>query len=172
MIVAHANSLRALIGTLCRVTDDQRPGALRKLEALQLPTGVPLVLFYQETDTAGHYRVCDIMPTTQQQQQEQPQEFASSTTTTDLPVWPLRSLPSLDYSYYYAKATSSTSTATTKAINPLTAPAVAPTRKPKVGEHYDVYLLVPVVFRNERQRTCKSITNNLFLVSAFVFFPR
>jgi len=171
LIVAHANSLRALIGTLCRVTDDPRPGAaaLRKLEALQLPTGVPLVLFYQETDTAGHYRVCDIMP--QQEQQEQPQEFASSSTTTDLPVWPLRSLPSLDYSYYYhARATSGSSTATTKTINPLTVPVAAPTRKPKLREHYDVYLLVQVVVLKKRETKDYQVkTNDLFLVGASLF---
>ena len=45
LIVAHANSLRALIGLICNVQED--PQALAKLEQLRLQTGVPLVLRFR-----------------------------------------------------------------------------------------------------------------------------
>jgi len=45
LIVAHANSLRALIGVICNVQDE--PKALRKLESLRLQTAVPLVLRFR-----------------------------------------------------------------------------------------------------------------------------
>ena len=47
LVVAHANSLRALIGILCDVQND--PVALGVLEELKLPTGVPLV-FHVDSD--------------------------------------------------------------------------------------------------------------------------
>jgi 2,3-bisphosphoglycerate-dependent phosphoglycerate mutase len=46
LIVAHANSLRALIGLICNVQED--PQALAKLEQLRLQTGVPLVLRFRQ----------------------------------------------------------------------------------------------------------------------------
>ena len=55
LIVAHANSLRALIGVLCQVQDN--PTALQKLEAMKIPTGVPMMVRYQETTTPGMYKV-------------------------------------------------------------------------------------------------------------------
>jgi 2,3-bisphosphoglycerate-dependent phosphoglycerate mutase len=45
LVVAHANSLRALIGVICNVQDD--PTALKKLEGLRLQTGVPLLLRFR-----------------------------------------------------------------------------------------------------------------------------
>ena len=53
LVIAHANSLRALLGVLCEVEDD--PEALQILEALRIPTGVPLVVYYQQC-TNGKYR--------------------------------------------------------------------------------------------------------------------
>jgi 2,3-bisphosphoglycerate-dependent phosphoglycerate mutase len=49
LVVAHANSLRALIGVICNVQED--PIALEKLEGLRLQTGVPLVLRFQYYDS-------------------------------------------------------------------------------------------------------------------------
>jgi len=57
LVVAHANSLRALIGVICEVEND--PVALQVLESLRLPTGVPLVLKFKQ-DLDGTYKVCDL----------------------------------------------------------------------------------------------------------------
>jgi len=57
LVVAHANSLRALIGVICEV--EENPSALRILEALRIPTGVPLVLKYQRQPN-GSYQVCQL----------------------------------------------------------------------------------------------------------------
>jgi 2,3-bisphosphoglycerate-dependent phosphoglycerate mutase len=64
LVVAHANSLRALIGVLCRVQDN--PKALQKLEAMKIPTGVPIMVRYQETSVQGKYKALlkDEMDTT------------------------------------------------------------------------------------------------------------
>ncbi|KAL3912412.1 MAG: hypothetical protein SGARI_001170, partial [Bacillariaceae sp.] len=57
LVVAHANSLRALIGVICDVQND--PVALKTLEAMKLPTGVPLVAkFRQRSD--GTFQACDL----------------------------------------------------------------------------------------------------------------
>lgn len=53
LVVAHANSLRALIGVLCEVEDD--PIAVGILESLRIPTGVPLVIHFQQLPN-GRYR--------------------------------------------------------------------------------------------------------------------
>eukprot|EP00956_Cyclotella_meneghiniana_P032208 scaffold87397_cov70-Cyclotella_meneghiniana.AAC.19 len=53
LIVAHANSLRALIGVICNVEND--PGALRKLESMKIPTASPLVLKYRKGTKSGVY---------------------------------------------------------------------------------------------------------------------
>jgi 2,3-bisphosphoglycerate-dependent phosphoglycerate mutase len=72
LVVAHANSLRALIGVICNVQDDVK--ALRKLESLRLQTAVPLVLRFRvlssragsiEIDSNQHedydqYQPCDL----------------------------------------------------------------------------------------------------------------
>jgi hypothetical protein len=84
LIVAHANSLRALIGVLCEVQND--PVALKTLEALRLPTGVPLVLKFKQRDD-GSYQVCDIDGVAYDMY------IGSGRQTPDLPVWPLGSLP-------------------------------------------------------------------------------
>ncbi|CAB9528917.1 3-bisphosphoglycerate-dependent phosphoglycerate mutase [Seminavis robusta] len=94
LVVAHANSLRALIGILCRV--EENPSALQKLEAMKIPTGVPLVLKYQQTDDQpGKYRVLDALAdytdglaTTIN---EIPTSFQNN--DADLPVRPLSCLP-------------------------------------------------------------------------------
>ena len=57
LIVAHANSLRALIGVICEVEDD--PIALEILESLKIPTGVPLVIHYQQL-SGGRFRACPL----------------------------------------------------------------------------------------------------------------
>jgi hypothetical protein len=53
LVVAHANSLRALLGIICEVEDD--PEALAVLERLKIPTGVPLVVCFQKRKN-GKYR--------------------------------------------------------------------------------------------------------------------
>ena len=50
LVVAHANSLRALIGIICQVEND--PLALKKVEQMKIQTGVPLVLRYQQSTTS------------------------------------------------------------------------------------------------------------------------
>ena len=104
LIVAHANSLRALIGTLCRVDEDDTNGgstktaALAKLEALKIPTGVPLALHFQETRVPGKYQVCrDPDPfytyITDDSDEDDTAKIPEWTTgAADLPVWPLSSL--------------------------------------------------------------------------------
>jgi len=57
LIVAHANSLRALIGVICDVEGNS--SALRILESLKIPTGTPLILNFQRTPK-GNYHVCEI----------------------------------------------------------------------------------------------------------------
>lgn len=57
LVVAHANSLRALIGVICEVEDD--PVALEILESLKIPTGVPLVIHYQQLPD-GRFRACPL----------------------------------------------------------------------------------------------------------------
>jgi len=85
LIVGHANSLRALIGVICNVTSN--PTALAKLEALRIPTAVPLAVQYQETNVPGQYQVCTSVPRASNDLQS-----AWSTDTSDLPVWPLSSV--------------------------------------------------------------------------------
>jgi 2,3-bisphosphoglycerate-dependent phosphoglycerate mutase len=87
LVVAHANSLRALIGVLAEVEND--PAALKKLEALRLQTGVPLVMKYRQLPD-GTYQVCDLNGL--------PFDKSRSTTVTtqqevDLPVFPLSCIP-------------------------------------------------------------------------------
>jgi 2,3-bisphosphoglycerate-dependent phosphoglycerate mutase len=84
LVVAHANSLRALIGIICEVQNS--PVALKTLEALRLPTGVPLILkFKQRID--GSFQVCDLDGI--------PYDLyvGSDNLPPDLPIWPLASLP-------------------------------------------------------------------------------
>jgi 2,3-bisphosphoglycerate-dependent phosphoglycerate mutase len=84
LVVAHANSLRALIGVICEVQND--PMALKTLEAMKLPTGVPLVAKFRQRND-GSFQVCDM--------KGRPYDLyiGSGEATPDLPVWPLASLP-------------------------------------------------------------------------------
>ena len=84
LIVAHANSLRALIGVLCHVEDD--PASLQRLEAIKIPTGVPLVLRYRPCPKRpGRYQVCDIPGLDHTSSAKRPLPH--------LPLWPLSAIP-------------------------------------------------------------------------------
>ena len=89
LVVAHANSLRALMGVICNVETNSM--ALKKLEAMKLPTAVPLVLQYSQLSD-GSFQSHDylfndntpLLDTTTTRQRR---------ITPELPVWPLSSLP-------------------------------------------------------------------------------
>ena len=85
LVVAHANSLRALIGVLCQVENDG--AALRRLEALKIQTGVPLILQYRKLGN-GSYQACDIY-----KNYDENIDMQSLALTPDLPVWPLSCMP-------------------------------------------------------------------------------
>jgi len=91
LVVAHANSLRALIGVICNVSEN--PAALKKLEAMKIQTGVPLVLKYQQTADGENYRVCDLM--LPEGDPLPPVDIVRVKPPPDLPVWPLQCLPLL-----------------------------------------------------------------------------
>ncbi|KAL3800348.1 hypothetical protein HJC23_003644 [Cyclotella cryptica] len=76
LIVAHANSLRALIGVICNVEHD--PAALRKLESMKIPTATPLVLRYRKSAETGIYYPVDCA--------------LQGEAKADLPVYPLNSV--------------------------------------------------------------------------------
>jgi 2,3-bisphosphoglycerate-dependent phosphoglycerate mutase len=76
LIVAHANSLRALIGVICNVENDD--AALRKLESMKIPTASPLMLRYRRSTVNGMY--CPVDCTVDNEMK------------TDLPVYPLSSV--------------------------------------------------------------------------------
>lgn len=93
LIVAHANSLRALIGAFVDVEKD--PVALRTLERLRIPTGAPLVLKYQSLPD-GSTRICDLDGVPIQDRDdgsssEDPHRDLPD--LPDLPVWPLGCVP-------------------------------------------------------------------------------
>lgn len=96
LVVAHANSLRALIGVLCGVERDE--ALLKQLEAMKIPTGVPLVMRYRQLDD-GTYEACplpEIMTTATIGTAGSSGEMKSPIimgSTTCLPVWPLSCLP-------------------------------------------------------------------------------
>lgn len=83
LIVAHANSLRALIGVFAEVEND--PVALKTLERMKLPTGAPLLLRYQSLPD-GSFRVCGLDGTPIERMGE---ESSPKDQQPDLPVWPL-----------------------------------------------------------------------------------
>jgi bisphosphoglycerate-dependent phosphoglycerate mutase family 1 len=83
LIIAHANSLRALIGVICQVEKDEV--ALQKLEAMKIQTGVPLIMKYQRTND-GSYQPCVISEIING-------EGNGPGLTPDLPIWPLSCLP-------------------------------------------------------------------------------
>lgn len=84
LIVAHANSLRALIGVLCNVEQGD-PASLARLEAIKIPTGVPLVLRYRPTSTPGFYQMCEIPGLDDRSTSGRPLPH--------LPLWPLSAIP-------------------------------------------------------------------------------
>jgi len=83
LIVAHANSLRALIGCICNVEQDESGKALGKVEGMKIPTASPLILQYQRTTQRGCYHAVDCTPVERGQ------------TRNELPVFPLSYLPQL-----------------------------------------------------------------------------
>jgi len=96
LVVAHANSLRALIGVICNVEQD--PIALSKLEQMKIQTGVPLVLRYKQNLTVDEngevvekkmYQACNLL----EEETEDASVQSGSTAMPDLPVWPLASIP-------------------------------------------------------------------------------
>ncbi len=99
LVIAHANSLRALIGIICQVEKDD--AALKRLEAMKIQTGVPLIMRYQKLDN-GEYHACAIPEIENVLVQRSSSSSRSSSSTTsfdkrntksDLPVWPLSCLP-------------------------------------------------------------------------------
>ena len=93
LVVAHANSLRALMGVICNVENNSM--ALKKLEAMKLPTAVPLVLQYSQLSD-GSFQSHDYLF----HNDDNDTSLFDTTTTTrqhrltpELPVWPLSSLP-------------------------------------------------------------------------------
>jgi 2,3-bisphosphoglycerate-dependent phosphoglycerate mutase len=92
LVVAHANSLRALIGVLCEVEED--PLALDILESLRIPTGVPLVIHYQQLPS-GRFRACPLPEPEECLVQDmwgyfgRPKEAPPNLGHPNLPVWPL-----------------------------------------------------------------------------------
>jgi 2,3-bisphosphoglycerate-dependent phosphoglycerate mutase len=98
LIVAHANSLRALIGVFANVEND--PVALKRLERLRIPTGAPLVLKFQALPD-GRTRICglDGVPYTATKNDDDSslssseQQGQPHTQQSDLPVWPLGCIP-------------------------------------------------------------------------------
>ena len=83
LVVAHANSLRALIGIICKVEND--PLALKKVEQMKIQTGVPLVLRYQQSTTSdgsAKIRACG-------------KDLKGRELAEGLPIYPLSIIPSL-----------------------------------------------------------------------------
>lgn len=92
LVVAHANSLRALIGVLCRVEEDEK--SLKKLESMKISTGVPLILRYRQLED-GTYQVCDL----NERLKSNLNERKGNTSSNDLPVYPLSSIPKFSSSF-------------------------------------------------------------------------
>ena len=98
LIVAHANSLRALIGVICQVEKDE--AALKRLEAMKIQTGVPLILKYRQLDD-GTFEACNVFLDVEEavvggsgsngdvNNGVKGGDYSSP----DLPVWPLSSIP-------------------------------------------------------------------------------
>ncbi len=100
LVVAHANSLRALIGVLCEVEDN--PAALQVLEELHIPTGVPLMIHFQQLPN-GRFRACPLPDTTECLVLEpngwihHPRKAPTNLGHPDLPVWPLNTCIPLEH---------------------------------------------------------------------------
>jgi broad specificity phosphatase PhoE len=78
LVVAHANSLRALIGVICNVEGQRK--ALKKLEKMKIPTASPMILRYRTTKDGSYVPVGSALD------DELKNEF---------PVYPLSYLPQL-----------------------------------------------------------------------------
>ncbi|KAL3792275.1 hypothetical protein ACHAW5_001101 [Stephanodiscus triporus] len=94
LIVAHANSLRALIGVVCNVEQDPLGLALKKLESMNIPTASPLVIRYRKTTEKGCYYPVD--------------DALGKEAKNELPVHPLSSLPRLRKQTHQTDQTEST----------------------------------------------------------------
>lgn len=94
LIVAHANSLRALIGVVCNVEKDPLGLALKKLESMKIPTASPLVIRYRKTTEKGCYYPVD--------------GALGKEAKNELPVYPLSSLPRLRKQTHQTDQTEST----------------------------------------------------------------
>lgn len=83
LVVAHANSLRALIGVICNIEQqcEDSDESLQRLEAMKIPTGSPLILQYRKTSKKGCYCPVDGLQRTEAKN--------------ELPVYPLSTLPLL-----------------------------------------------------------------------------
>ena len=113
LVVAHANSLRALIGVICNVQEDVK--ALRKLESLRLQTAVPLILRFRvlsssadssnneidssssnhdDNDDHQYYQPCDLegIPFGNKQQDESITQ-RQKPLVPELPLYPLNGNP-------------------------------------------------------------------------------
>lgn len=99
LVVAHANSLRALIGTLCQV--DKSNTSLKLLESMKILTGVPLVLKYRFNGKS--YELCNLMEGISNYDVKIiMKEFNSlGYNRSSLPVWPLSAIPR--HLYYQSK---------------------------------------------------------------------
>lgn len=95
LVVAHANSLRALIGVLCQVENDEV--ALTQLEGMKIQTGVPLIMRYRRLDD-GTYQACPLTEVMDVSGMGMgmgmgPPSFSHKIIGDSLPVWPLSALP-------------------------------------------------------------------------------
>ena len=89
LIVAHANSLRALIGVLCNVEHD--PIALKKLEAMKIQTATPLVIRYRRSTVEGWFHAVDSLSNNNSGVDDGDDEKERQAER--LPVYPLSSIP-------------------------------------------------------------------------------
>ena len=108
LVVAHANSLRALIGVICEIEKHSSQAIVSCIEKLRLPTGQPLVLKFKERPD-GSFQVCDLNGIPYEffpdrkgdgggiTERSSTQQYRSSQTAHQiaqyLPVWPLAVLP-------------------------------------------------------------------------------
>jgi hypothetical protein len=89
LVVAHANSLRGLIGVLCKVEEDEKK--LKRLESMKISTGVPLIIRYKQQED-GTYLACDFDSSNKKNQRD------GNVSYNDLPVYPLSSIPKFSVS--------------------------------------------------------------------------
>jgi 2,3-bisphosphoglycerate-dependent phosphoglycerate mutase len=90
LVVAHANSLRALIGVLCQVEKDEV--ALKQLEGMKIQTGVPLIMRYRQLPD-GTYEACPLPEMNQEETFGMGGMGIGGGGGASLPVWPLSVLP-------------------------------------------------------------------------------